>query len=63
MNRKIDSAFEQRVFDLFREQTFVADFFEWSTLEPVAGGSYDLDSAFAPKGLEQTLDMIRLPER
>jgi len=63
MNRKIDSAFEKRVLDLLRKETFVADFLKWSTLESITGSRYDLDAAFVPKGFEQALDMICLPER
>jgi hypothetical protein len=63
MNSKVDTAVEKRVLDLLRKEAFVADLLEWSTLESITGSRYDLDAAFVPKGLEQTLDVIRLPER
>jgi hypothetical protein len=62
MHREIDTAQEERLFDLFREEAFVADRFQWTTLESIARGTDDLNAALIAERLQMALDMVGLPE-
>ena len=63
VDREIDAVFGQRFFNFLGEHALGADLGEGNIGNFVAGGLDDFDFDFVAARFEQTLDVIRLPER